>query len=108
MANALTLDAPPAMFDDFASILDNSDFDCTLSSSDSIERGIRRMDTASYEVTHGAASVHLAMERRLGNPTMFIAIMPAGKTLLRRDEASNRLAEQIVKLLVANGADDAP
>lgn len=108
MAIALTLDAPPAMFDDLTSIVASSDFTCSLLSSNSIERGIRRVDMASYKVTHGAACVHIAMERRLGNPTISVAIIPERKSLFRGDESSNRLAVQIVDLLVVNGADDSP
>lgn len=107
MANdALILDAPPALFDEFASILNDSQFDCSLASSDAIVRGVRRLDTATFDVTHDSTCVYISMERRLGNPTMFIAVMPTRRSFWRRDAASNRLAEQIVELLVANGADD--
>lgn len=108
MTIALTLDAPPAMFGNLSLVFASSDFNCSLLSSNSIERGIRRMDMASYEVTHGAARMHIAMERRHGNPAMFIAVMPEGKSLFRSDESSNRLVVQIVDLLVANGAGDSP
>jgi len=106
MANALILDAPPAMFDDFSSFFDETEFDCSQSSSDSIVRGVRRKDTASYDIACGSTCVHVALERRLGNPTMFIAVMPTRKTVWRRDASSEQMAEQIVALLVAHGADD--
>jgi hypothetical protein len=66
------------------------------------------MDTAYYQVTHGVARVDIALERRLGNATMFISIMPAHETYFRRDDSSDRLAKRIAKLLVANDADASP
>tara|TARA_R110002073_G_scaffold75697_12_gene184660 strand:+ start:4130 stop:4456 length:327 start_codon:yes stop_codon:yes gene_type:complete len=106
MANALIVDAPPTMFDDFAAILEATGYRCSQKSSGSMVRGIRRKDTATYEITHGSTRVDVAMERRLGNRTMFIAVIPTRSSFGRRDDSSDELAEQIVELLVTNGADD--
>ena len=106
MDNTLTLEAPPTMFDESAVILNQSDYSFSLLSSDNVIRGVRRMDTACYDITHGPATVQLWMERRIGNPTMFISVAPGRKSILRRDLPSDRLAEQIVELLVAHGADN--
>ena len=108
MANALTLDARPAVLDSFATILHDCGLGCSLMSSDSVERGIRRKDTASYQVTDGAARVEIDLERRLGNQTMFISVVPAQRSLFRSDDSSDRLAKRIVELLLANGAEDCP
>jgi hypothetical protein len=105
MANALTLEAPPTMFDDLAEILKHSDCSFSLQFSDSVVRGVRRVDSACYDVSLGPASVQLEIERRMGNPTMFISVIPIRKSIWRRDLPSDRLAQQIVELLVAHGAD---
>ena len=108
MATALILDAPPTIFDDFVSILDDTEFDCIASSKECVVRGVRRMDTACYDVSIGSTHVHVATERRLGNPTMFVAVMPNRRSFWRRDVSSQRLAERIVELLIAHGAYDPP
>jgi hypothetical protein len=104
MVEARTLEAPPTLFDEVAAILKKSDCGFSLLSSESVNRGVRRMDSACYDVTRGHASVQLLMERRLGNPTMFISVIPTRKSIWHRDLASDRLAEHIVEWLVANGA----
>jgi len=104
MANMLIVDAPPTMFDDFESIIEGSAFCWKKMSSDSEVRGIRRKDTATYDIKHDGTRVRLAMERRLGNPTMYIALMPNRHSLWRADVPSEQLAEQVVEFLVAKGA----
>ena len=108
MDNALILEAPPTMFDELATILDANDFCHSLLSSDSITRGVRRKDSASYKVTSGGVSVELWLERRFGNPTVVISIFPAQKSSLPKDLPSAELADRIVKLLVAHGANAEP
>lgn len=104
MANILLVDAPPTMFDEFESIIAGSNFDWSKKSSQSETRGIRRKDTATYMVTHNGTCVRLAMERRLGNRSMFIGVIPMRHSIWRADVASEQLARQIIELLVANGA----
>lgn len=104
MDNALTLEAPPTMFDDLEAILKRSECSLSLLSRDSITRGIRRKDTASYFVTLGSASAELWVERRVGNPTMVISIIPTRKSIWHPDLPSDTLAQRIVDWLVAHGA----
>lgn len=106
MANALIVDAPPMMFEDFAAILEASEFECTQSSFDSLTRGIRRKDSATYEVSHGSTRVDVVLERRLGDQSMFIAVIPIRNAFWRRENSSDQFAQRIMELLVANGADD--
>ena len=105
-ANALILDAPPTMFDEFVSIVDGTGFECIPLSSNCVARGVRRKETASYDIVHGSAFVHVSLEHRLGNPTMCVAIIPNRKWFWRRDNLSEQLAQQIVELLTTHGAYD--
>ncbi len=104
MDDALTLEAPPTMFENLEAILRQNDCDLSLLSSNSVVRGIRRKDTSCYCLTHGCASVEIWAERRFGNPTMFISIFPTQKSIRYQDLSSNTLVKRIVELLVANGA----
>lgn len=104
MANALTLEAPPAMFDELASILKAGDWTFTLVNANRKIRGVRQMDTVCYAVTDGEASVELWAERRLGNPSMYISLIPSQKSISKRDLSANRLAERIAEWLVERGA----
>jgi hypothetical protein len=104
MNNNFGLDAPPTMYDDFESIIENSTFCWSKESSDSVVRGIRRLDTATYNVSHEGGKVCIFMERRLHQPKMYILVMPIYPSFWRSGVASEGLAEQVTDLLVANGA----
>ena len=93
------LDAPPRLFDDMADILDASDFSWFQTSRESATKGVRRHDTAGYDVTLDRTTVHIAIERRLGNPKAFVVIIPRRRSFWRRDEPSEQLAERVAAML---------
>lgn len=100
------LDAPPRVFDDMADILDASDFSWVQTCNESTTKGVRRHDTAGYDVTLDSASVHLAIERRPGNPKAFVVIIPRRRSFWRRDGASEQLAERVTAaMLTEHGAE---
>jgi hypothetical protein len=103
--NTHILDASPRLFDDIADILDASDFSWVHTSNASTTKGVRRRDTAGYDVSFDGASVHIAMERRLGNPKLCVAVIPSRGLFWRHDESSEQLAQQLVAILINNGAE---
>ena len=106
MVNAHILDAPPNLFDDMFAIFEANDYRCVATSRDTKTRGIRRLDTAGYDVFLGSTLVHIGIERRLGNKTISITVWPACKSFWRRDESSENLAKRLVELLIEHGADE--
>ncbi len=104
MANSQLLDAPPKLFEDLPSILDANKCLFVLVSNETTVRGVRRKDTACYEVSAGGTNVHVALERRLGNRAMWIAVIPNRKSIWWRDRPSEQLAEHVASILIDNGA----
>ncbi|WP_372722058.1 hypothetical protein [Novipirellula sp.] len=104
MVNAHCLEAPSTLFDDVGNVLAASDFCAVEKHRESNVNGVRRFDTAEFDVVDERSHVDLWLERRLGNKTMFIMVVPDRKTLWRRDHESEQLAERVVNLLVQHGA----
>ena len=99
------LDAPPRLFDEMADILDASDFSWFQTSRESAAKGVRRHDTAGFDVTYDRTTVHIAIERRLGNPKAFVVIIPRRRSFWRRDESSEQLTERVAAVLITHGAE---
>ncbi len=106
MVNTHCLEAPWSLFDDVPAILSASDFQTVEKRSESIVKGVRRFDTAEFEVADESTHVTVWLERRLGNEAMSIMVVPGGIRSPRNDNESNRLAECIVHLLTQHGAID--
>lgn len=104
MANILMVNAPPSMYDDFESLIAQRPYCWTRVSRDSEIRGVRRKDTAIYELSNDGTRVRVIIERRLGNPSMHIAVSADHHSLWRADVESDQLAEQVIEFLLANGA----
>lgn len=106
MVNTHCLEAPWSLFDDVPAILAASEFQLVEKRRESIVKGVRRFDTAEFEVADESTHVTVWLERRLGDKAMFIMVVPGGRRSARNNDDSNRLAECVVKLLIQHGAFD--
>lgn len=106
MVNTHCLEAPWSLFDDVPAILAASEFQLVEKRRESIVKGVRRFDTAEFEVVDESTHVTVWLERRLGDKAMFIMVVPGGRRSARNNDDSNRLAECVVKLLIQHGAFD--
>lgn len=106
MVNTHCLEAPWSLFDDVPAILAASDFQIVEKRRESIVKGVRRLDTAEFEVADESSRVDVWLERRLGNKTMFVMVVPRRMRSPRNTDDSDRIAERVVNLLVQHGAFD--
>ncbi len=106
MQNALIFDAPPVLYDEIADILDAADYTYSRTICESRTTGVRRLDIAGYDISHGNTTVHVGIEHRLGNHKLTLMIIPNRRSFWRRDRPSEQLAERIASVLKEYGAQD--
>lgn len=104
MDDVLMLEAPPTMFEALPAILELTGGSVSTLTHDSVTRGIRRLDTASYRLTLGDESLELWVDRRLGNRTMNVSIFPKQKLVGQEHRSSDALACRLIDILVTHGA----
>lgn len=100
MVNTHCLNAPPSLFDEFDDIFAASDLCVIERHRESRVKGVRRLDTAEFDVADGSCRVDVWLERRIGNNRMFVMVVPRRKSFWRRDHDSELLARRVVDLLV--------
>ncbi len=104
MIDILLLDAPPSFFEELPELVVLNGFECEQTALSTITKGIRGLDTAVYEIRLDSVRVDVSLERRLGNRSMTIAVMPIQRWLWRHDHDSQRLATRISSFLCDHGA----
>ncbi|MEM8672242.1 MAG: hypothetical protein AAGG48_32305 [Planctomycetota bacterium] len=104
--NAHCLDAPPSLFDEVDDIFAASDLCAVERHRESRVKGVRRLDTAEFDVADDSCRVDVLLERRLGNNRMSVIVAPRRKWFSRRGHDSELLARRVVDLLVQHKSAD--